>query len=88
LADTYARMGIPAGNCGSTNRKEELMNQNTIGELLGTLEKWAEEAEEQLKLAQEAEEETEEAMDSMERTYWEGKTETYASVIALLKGEN
>jgi hypothetical protein len=64
------------------------MNQNTISELLVTLEKWSQEAEEQLTLAQEAEEETEEAMDSMDRTYWEGKTEAYASIVSLLKGEN
>jgi hypothetical protein len=64
------------------------MNQNTIAELLTEVEKWSEKAEEQLKMAQEAEEESEEAMDSMDRTYWEGKTEAYASIVSLLKGEN
>ena len=41
------------------------------------------EAEAELVMAQEEEERTEEAIDSMERKYWEGVTDTLASMYSL-----
>ena len=85
-------MGIPAGNCGSTNRKERKM-KFTEREMfiLSILDGELEAAENQLEAKKEEEESDDysDAMVSMERTNLEGVVDTLEMVLALIrKGAN
>ncbi len=71
-------------------RKGEVMNQNTIAELIIKIEAEAKEAGQNLEEAQKLEEEGDysDAMISMDRTYAEGFSEALDFVLSILKGEN
>ena len=71
-------------------RKGEVMNQNTIAELIVKIEAEAKEAGQNLEEAQKLEEEGDysDAMISMDRTYAEGFSDALDLVLRILKGEN
>ncbi len=74
----------------SEQRKGEVMNQNTIAELIIKIEAEAKEAGQNLEEAQKLEEEGDysDAMISMDRTYAEGFSDALDLVLRILKGEN
>lgn len=74
----------------SEQRKGEVMNQNTIAELIIKIEAEAKEAGQNLEEAQKLEEEGDysDAMISMDRTYAEGFSEALDFVLSILKGED